>query len=111
MGLKPIKSFSQLTSDAAIKTKLVSVYSSMNELDPWVGALAEDTAGDGLVGQTIRRACKLQFEALRDGDRFWYECLFAGNLLSEINNTKLSDVIRRNTSISTEIQDNVFVKD
>jgi len=111
LGLDTHRSFSSITSDSTIKANLALAYSSLNGIDAWVGALAEDVddAG-GLVGSTIKRSCKLQFEALRDGDRFWYECLFAGDLLAEINNTKLSDVIRRNTTIGSELQDNVFIK-
>jgi len=109
LGLDPLRSFGDITTDAGVKAKLISVYFSANEIDAWIGALAEDATGGGLVGSTIRRACKLQFEALRDGDRFWYQCMFTGSLLSEINNTKLSDVIRRNTTIGSEIQDNVFI--
>jgi hypothetical protein len=44
---------------------------------------------------------------MRDGDRYWYEAIFSGRQLAAIRATRLSDIIRRNTSI-TKLQDNVF---
>jgi peroxidase len=49
-----------------------------------------------------------QFTALRDGDRFWYQNTFEGQQLREIEGTRLSDVIERNTEL-TSIQDNAFI--
>src|SRR3989442_4654207 len=43
----------------------------------------------------------------RDGDRFWFERQFSGRQLWSLENTRLSDIIRRNTSIKN-IQDNAF---
>jgi ABC-type transporter Mla subunit MlaD len=54
---------------------------------------------DGIVGD--------QFTRLRDGDRFYYERLFQGKQLKELRNTHLSDIIKRNTTI-TNLQTNVF---
>ena len=110
LGLQAKSSYNQITSDSDLKSKLVSVYSNINEIDLWVGALAEDHVEGAMVGELIQRACKLQFEALRDGDRFWYEAIFAGDILAEIKATTLSDVIKRNTTINNELPANVFVK-
>jgi hypothetical protein len=48
-----------------------------------------------------------QFTNLRDGDSFWYQRIFSGHELQEIENTTLADVIERNTEI-TGLSDNVF---
>ena len=51
----------------------------------------------------------MQFEALRDGDRFWFENQgFDGKTLSEIKDTTLADIILRNTD-TEHIQDDVFI--
>ena len=51
----------------------------------------------------------MQFEALRDGDRFWFENQgFDAKTLSEIKGTTLADIILRNTD-TKHIQDDVFV--
>lgn len=110
LGLATKSSYNQITSDPAIKAALVSVYSNINEIDAWIGGLAEDLVEGAMVGELIQHVCKMQFEALRDGDRFWFESIFAGDNLTEIKTTTLADVIRRNTDISSELPDNVFVK-
>jgi len=46
---------------------------------------------------------------LRDGDRFWYARTFTGRELDELERTRLSDIIRRNTSIGDELNGNVFL--
>ena len=54
-----------------------------------------------------------QFSNIRDGDRFWYEINPAISIVEKniIDNTRLSDIIIRNTSItSSQIQQNVFKK-
>ena len=79
----------------------------INNIDPWVGGLAEDHLPGSSVGELFTAVIANQFERLRDGDRFWYELAFDGQLLDEISNTTLADIIRRNTNI-THIQNNVF---
>jgi len=49
-----------------------------------------------------------QFLALRDGDRFWHELTLNPEERSEVEGTRLSDIIRRNTEIGNEIGDEVF---
>ena len=61
------------------------------------------------LGELFHLIVKLQFEALRDGDRFWYQKYLDEDELREVESTTLADVIRRNTDIGDEIQDNVFI--
>ena len=49
-----------------------------------------------------------QFIALRDGDRLWYENSLSDREINQIENSTLARVIRRNTEIGYELQDNVF---
>ncbi len=60
------------------------------------------------VGELLTTIFKEQFEALRDGDRFWYQATLAPHERLEVERTRLSDVIRRNTSIGPELPDDVF---
>ncbi len=106
-GLAPVNSFAQITSDAALQQNLATLYGSVSDVDLWVGGLAEDHVAGASVGPTFRRIIAEQFERLRDGDRYWYEGIFAGQALDMLNATRLSDVIRRNTTI-TNLQDDVF---
>jgi Ca2+-binding RTX toxin-like protein len=112
-GLAAVTSFAEISSDPDVQNALSSAYSNVNDIDLWVGGLAEDHVPGALVGETIRAVLADQFTRLRDGDRFWYQndpfFVYYNDILQELENTKLSDIIRRNTSISNELQDNVFI--
>ncbi|MGB5811852.1 MAG: peroxidase family protein, partial [Polyangiales bacterium] len=107
MGLEPRDSFTEVTSDPEVRQRLSSLYSSPDDMDVWVGGLAEDPVNGGHVGELVFTVVKRQFERLRDGDRFWHENL-PRDVRDEVDGTRLSDVIRRNTTINREIQDDVF---
>lgn len=109
-GLPAVTNFSQITGNATLQSNLMSVYGSIDAIDPWIGGLSEDHVPGSSVGPTFRRILADQFERLRDGDSNWYERQFSGTQLAAIKSTRLSDVIRRNTTI-TKIQDNVFFYD
>ena len=79
----------------------------MNNIDAWVGILAEDHVRGGSLGATGTAILVNQFTRLRDGDRFWYQNTLSGQELRRIENTTLADVIQRNTDIAG-LQDNVF---
>ncbi|MFO0904008.1 MAG: peroxidase family protein [Pirellulales bacterium] len=106
-GLRPVTKFSEITRDPALQTLLRDTYGSVNNIDLWVGGLAEDHVPGASVGPTFQRILTEQFQRLRDGDRYWYEREFRGVELKQIRSTTLADVIRRNTE-TTNLQDNVF---
>ncbi len=109
LGLKAKECFKDITCDKNLAKALEKVYEDINNIDPWVGGLAENFHDEANVGELIFIVLKDQFERLRDGDRFWYENdpAFSDAERANLKSTKLSDVILRNTSIS-DIQDNVF---
>ncbi len=41
-GLKPVRDFADITSDVAVQQALKSTYGNVNNIDLWVGGLAED---------------------------------------------------------------------
>ncbi|MGY8771236.1 MAG: peroxidase family protein [Pirellulales bacterium] len=107
LGLEPVTSFSEITSNPELAAKLEEVYGDVNEVDVWVGGLAEDHVPGSSVGELFQTVIVDQFERLRDGDRFWYQNTFSGEQLQRIDNTSLADIIKRNSNVSN-IQDNVF---
>ncbi len=109
-GLPRVTSFDQITSNADLQTKLAALYGNVDSIDLWVGGLAEDHVSRGSVGPTFQKIIANQFERIRDGDRNWYQRTFCGTQRQAIEGTRLSDIIRRNTSI-TKLQDNVFFFD
>lgn len=108
-GLPRVTSWTQISSDPAVRTKLASLYSSPDQVDLWVAGLAEDHVPGGLVGPTFRAILKDQFERLRDGDRFWHEGYLPPSVLQSVREQSFARILRRNTNIGTEIQPNVWI--
>ena len=106
-GLSKVDSFEDITSDKEIQAKLKSLYGNVHDIDLFVGLLAEDHQPGAAVGETFQTILAKQFMALREGDRFYYERIFNPAEIVELNKTKLSDIILRNTK-TTIIQDNAF---
>jgi hypothetical protein len=110
IGLPRVTGFAQITSDPVLQARLQSLYGSVNDIDLWVGGLAEDHVPGSSVGPTFQRILVDQFTRVRDGDRFWYQRDLSPADLKLVEGTRLADVIRRNTGV-TDLQDNVFVFD
>ena len=110
IGLGAKTSFLDLTGgNTELATKLASVYSSVDDVDLWMGGLSEPAVSGGMVGETFGTILKDQFERVRDGDRYWYQNRDLNSMqLGMIENTRLSDVILRDTDIDS-IQQNVFL--
>jgi hypothetical protein len=107
-GLPTITSFSQISSDPATANALAATYTSIAQIDPWVGMLAEDHLPGTSVGALMTAVIVDQFERTRDGDRYWYEIDPDLNAYrNAINQTTLAMIISRNTDI-TGLQANVF---
>jgi hypothetical protein len=111
-GLSPVTSFAQISSNPDVQHALASAYGNVNDIDLWVGGLAEDHMPEAMVGKTINAVLTDQFTRVRDGDRFWYQndpfFIYQKDLMKQIEKTTLSDVIKRNTSIDDELKDNAF---
>jgi hypothetical protein len=107
-GLGRANSFDMISSDPTTQSLLAAAYGDTRDIDLWVGGLAEDPVNGGHLGTLFFQIIKMQFEALRDGDRYWYQWSLPAEEISEIENTTLADVIRRNTTIGAELSDNVF---
>ncbi len=108
-GLAPYNFFQQINSSAAVFTRLMTLYTNINDIDPWVGMLAERTVPGSIFGQTLHEILGQQFRNLRDGDRFYYwnDPVLTETEKNYIHNTTLRDIIMYNTDINL-MQDNVF---
>lgn len=111
LGLPPFSTFANLTNgDTEITGALSELYTSIEDVDLWVGLLAESKKEGYMMGEIVSNIIKDQFRNVRDGDRFYYQNetqVFTTSELTQIENTSLTDIIKRNTEISI-IQDNVF---
>ena len=108
-GLPRAASFAVISASPAVQAKLAAVYASPDDVDVWVGGLAEDHVPGALVGPTFFAILRDQFERLRDGDRFWYESYLPQDMVRMVRDQTLARIIRRNTSIGPELQPNVFL--
>ncbi|BAY84583.1 putative heme peroxidase [Calothrix parasitica NIES-267] len=106
-GLNRVTSFAEITSDVEKQATLEELYGTVDDIDFFVGMLAEDLLPGASVGESVAAVLSQQFENLRDGDRFYYENVFSSEEIAVIESTTLSDIIRRNTD-TTIIQDNAF---
>ena len=109
LGLKAYTSFSQITSDATTAAALEAAYGDINKVELWIGGLAENHLPGAMVGQTFDVIVARQFQALRDGDRFWYQNQgFDKATMREIEATTLSSLILKNTD-TENMQADAFV--
>lgn len=104
-GLSRAASFADISSNPDIQSRLKSLYGNVDNIDLWVGALAEDTHS-GMVGELLSVALSQQFSALRDGDRHWYQRTL--NPWERQQLAPLATIIKRNTSVGRELRKNVF---
>jgi len=106
------RTFADITSNTVLADSLQKLYGNVNNVDLWVGILAEDRLAGKSVGRTVHEMLRVQFENLRDGDYYFYK--YDPNLplitKLQIINTRLSDVIKRNSAL-TNLQRNVFFTD
>ena len=107
-GLGRVESFAALTPDEALRERLAASYGTVDEVDAWVGGLAEQALDGAQVGPLLRAALAAQFERTRDGDRFWFQHQLAPEAVAWVQAQDLASVIRRNTEIGAELQDSVF---
>ena len=107
-GLKRYRSFREINPDFDVWLKLYRAYGGdINNIDPWLGGISEKHITGGSIGETMQAVLVDQFTRSRDGDRFYFEHNFSGQQLTDILNTRLSDIILRNTNL-TNIQAEVF---
>ena len=74
-GWPRANSFSDLTDmmPNATVALLQSVYADVNDVDLWVGGLADNRRyGEGITGAVFSCLLERQMSFLRNGDRFWY---------------------------------------
>ena len=105
-----IRGFSEITNNKVLAASLQSLYGSVEQIDLWVGLLAEDRLPGKSLGRTMEAMLRAQFEKLRDGDFYFYknDPFFSPAFKNALSATKLSDIIKRNSTLSN-LQSNVFV--
>ena len=110
LGLAPVTSFSQITSNVTVQKELEEAYGNVNDIDAFEGGLAEDHVPGSDVGPLFQTILVNQFTRLRDGDRFFYlnETWSPQELAILNQGNTLAKVIEANTNI-TNLQSDVFL--
>src|SRR5262249_30721484 len=100
--------FSQITSDPVLRQRLQSLYGSVDDIDAWVGLLAEDHVAGSSLGPTHMAILMDQFTRLRDGDRLYYRNAgFSQSELTTLESTHLSTTLIPPPGVPA-LQTNVF---
>ena len=110
-GLPRVNTFMDITNSPDEARVLEQVYGGdIDNIDPWVGMLAEYHMPNALFGELIMTILERQFQLLRDGDRFYFENDpdLSHDEKELIRSTTFRDVIMKNTDIKL-MQQNVFV--
>lgn len=108
LGLPAIATFADFPAPLEVQIALSDAYASPDDIDLWVGGLAESAAGGSQLGPLFTEILVRQFTRLRDGDRFWYTRHLSPEELALINGITLAKIIRMNTKIGDELSDDVF---
>jgi len=109
LGLSAYTSFSQITTDSVVASALQTAYTNINNIDLWVGGLAETPVPGAMVGQTFQNIISSQMIRLRDGDAlYWENQPWALGDFDWLQSQTLSKIILRNTD-TVRMQLDAFV--
>ncbi|MEN3306506.1 MAG: peroxidase [Micromonosporaceae bacterium] len=103
----------RITRQTSVASRLRAIYGSVDNIDAFTGMIAEPHFAGSEFGELQRAIWARQFQALRDGDRFFYQNDPAlASILSTYNidyRHSLAQVIADNTDIPlTDLPPNVF---
>lgn len=120
-GLTAKTGLSDISSDPTIQQHLADLYPTVDDIDLFVGLLAEDLAPGEVLSETAEAIIAEQFLRLRDGDRFYFlndadlalwDAPVSGgaptNAAAWLGDLQLSQLILLNSSV-TGIRQNVFL--
>jgi len=93
--------------------RLRAIYGSPDNVDAFVGMMAEQHVAGSEMGELQQAIWKKQFEALRNGDRFFFGNNQGLNTIQGLFgvdfHTTLADVIARSSAVPrADLEDNVF---
>ena len=82
----------------------------LDDVDLWVGGLAENTnINGGLLGTTFNRVFEKTLENLQDGDRLYYLNRTPGlNFRSQLEANSFAELIQRNTDGTHTLKADAF---
>ncbi|MEL7152804.1 MAG: peroxidase family protein [Pseudomonadota bacterium] len=100
-----LNDFSAITSDAVTQAELRAAYGTIDQVDLWVGGLAEDKIAGTQMGVTVTAIMADQFSRTRSADETFgvLDPLVAAEIAAEVAKTTLADVVQRNSTIEQDV--------
>ncbi|XP_053276431.1 eosinophil peroxidase [Pleuronectes platessa] len=104
-GLSQPKNLTELASvlnNTYIAKKLLDLYHTPDNIDVWMGGVAEPFVRGGRVGPLFACLIATQFQKIRQGDRLWWENdgVFTDAQRASLRETSLARIICDNTGIT-----------
>ncbi|XP_074495939.1 eosinophil peroxidase-like [Sebastes fasciatus] len=104
-GLSQPRNMGQLRrvlNNRPLARKFLDLYGTPNNIDVWLGGLAEPFVPGGRVGPLFACLIATQFQKVRQGDRFWWENhgVFTPAQKTSLRAVSLSRIICDNTGIT-----------
>ncbi|XP_020040894.2 eosinophil peroxidase [Castor canadensis] len=100
---------SQVLKNQNLARKFLNLYGTPDNIDIWIGAIAEPFLPGARVGPLLACLFENQFRRARDGDRFWWQKwgVFTKRQRRALNRISLSRIVCDNTGITT-VPRNIF---
>uniref|UniRef100_A0A8C5LQI4 Eosinophil peroxidase n=1 Tax=Leptobrachium leishanense TaxID=445787 RepID=A0A8C5LQI4_9ANUR len=105
-----LNELANVLNNRELAQKFINLYGTPENIDIWVGGVAEPLVRNGRIGQVLSCLIGNQFFRARNGDRYYYESpgVFTENQRRAIEVVTFARIICENTRI-TEVPRNVFL--
>ncbi|XP_076433768.1 lactoperoxidase-like [Peromyscus maniculatus bairdii] len=99
---KTLEELSAVLRNEVLAKKLLDLYGTPDNIDIWLGAIAEPLVHRGRVGPLLTCLLGWQFQRIRDGDRFWWENpgVFTEKQRDSLQKVSFSRLVCDNTAIN-----------
>ncbi|XP_044031100.1 eosinophil peroxidase-like isoform X3 [Siniperca chuatsi] len=99
----------QVLNNNDLAGRLLQLYGTPDNIDVWLGGVAEPFVRGGRVGPLFSCLIATQFQRIRQGDRLWYEIpgVFTPSQRAALSSATISRIICDNTGI-TSVPSDVF---
>ncbi|XP_056259507.1 eosinophil peroxidase isoform X1 [Seriola aureovittata] len=93
----------RVLNNTNLARRLLQLYGTPDNIDVWLGGVAEPFVRGGRVGPLFACLIANQFQKIRQGDRLWYENpgVFTPRQRSALSSVRLSKIICDNTGITS----------
>ncbi|KAM6943998.1 eosinophil peroxidase-like [Lycodopsis pacificus] len=105
-----LEELAEVLNNTKMAGKLLDLYKTPDNIDVWLGGVAEPFVPGGRVGPLFACLIARQFQRIRQGDRLWWENngVFTEAQKKSLRETSLARIICDNTGI-TEVPKNPFL--